>query len=92
MTSILAGLITVLAVGCLALSMPHHYSEVFTKDARPRTTMTLRVAGSTLLVAAAAPCVAVWGVAIGIVAWLGLAAAAVLGVASFLTFARSRAR
>jgi len=87
--SFLAGALIFAAVGCLALSMPKHYADVFLRNPVAIATIALRVTGWVLLVAAFVPCILVWGATIGIAAWFGLFAAAILAVVALLTYAPS---
>ncbi len=76
--SLFAWVLSVAGMACLALSMPRHYSEVFSSTIKPSIMMSLRALGWALLAGALAPCVAVWGLSIGIVVWVSLQVPAVL--------------
>ena len=68
----------------LALGMVRHFQEVFGRSPRSSVLYGWRGAGYLLLMLALLPCIAGWGVAIGIVLWSGLLAAGVMLVALFL--------
>jgi hypothetical protein len=84
--SLLACLLSFMAVACLALSMPKHFNAIFSSTPDTRVLIALRAIGWLLLAASFIPCMAAWGISIGIVAGLGLLAAAVPAVVMLITY------
>lgn len=81
---IVALLLIVAGMAGLALGMARHFQEVFRHPPAAGVLHWWRGAGWLLLGLALLPCVAGWGVAIGIVLWSGLLAAGVIAVALYL--------
>lgn len=81
---IVALLLIVGGMAGLALGLARHFQEVFGHPPLGRVLYGWRGAGYLLLMLALLPCIAGWGVAIGIVLWSGLLAAGVMLVALFL--------
>jgi hypothetical protein len=70
----------------LSLSMPRHHREAFGKQPSPGAMLALRAAGYGAVALALWPCVETFGVAVGIVAWLGMLTAAALAVVGLLSW------
>ncbi len=68
----------VFGMGALALGMARHYQQVFGTPAPAGSARRWRLAGSGALALALLCCTVGWGVAIGIVLWVGLLAVGVL--------------
>ncbi|WP_083518365.1 MULTISPECIES: DUF3325 domain-containing protein [Dechloromonas] len=81
---IVALLLIVAGMAGLALGMARHFQAVFRHPPAAGVLHWWRGAGWLLLGLALLPCVAGWGVAIGIVLWSGLLAAGVIAVALYL--------
>ena len=81
---IVALLLIIGGMAGLALGMARHFQEVFGHPPLGRVLYRWRGVGYLLLMLALLPCIAGWGVAIGIVLWSGLLAAGVMLVALFL--------
>lgn len=86
MLTFLAFLLCGAGFAALSLSMTKYARDVFGRATTQRERMAFRVAGWTLLALSLWPCIANWGVSIGLVAWFGLATVAVLLVAMALTY------
>jgi hypothetical protein len=84
--SFLASALSLAAMVCLALSTPAHFRGIFLRVPEPRMMIALRVAGGALLVLSMLPCIAVWGASVGVVAWFGVSAAAVLMVVPLFAY------
>lgn len=80
----LALLLVVAGLAGLALGMLRHFLAVFGHAPGPGVLHWWRGGGWLLLALAMFPCIAGWGVAMGIVLWCGLLALGVLGVAVLL--------
>lgn len=85
---VLALLLIVAGMAGLALGMARHFQEVFRHPPAAGVLHWWRGAGRVLLGLALLPCIAGWGVAIGIVLWSGLLAAGVIAVALYLAQGR----
>lgn len=72
----------VAGMACLWLAMERHHRRAFGRSPAVLAQAALRLAGSGLLVVAAAQCVAGLGWSVGLTAWFGLLTAAAL----FLVF------
>ncbi|UCV12785.1 DUF3325 domain-containing protein [Dechloromonas denitrificans] len=81
---VLALLMIVAGMAGLALGMTRHFQAVFRHLPAAGVLHWWRGIGVGLLGLALLPCVAGWGVAIGIVLWSGLLAAGVIAVALYL--------
>lgn len=81
---IVALLLIVAGMAALALGMARHFQDVFRHPPSSGVLHWWRGAGWLLLGLALLPCVAGWGVVIGIVLWSGLLAAGVIAVALYL--------
>ena len=72
----------------LSLAMRRHFRAVYGNvDPTPRQRRALCLAGSTLLAAACAACVAVWGWPVGIVALAGVLSCGAFASVLLLTYA-----
>ena len=89
MLAIAAFLLCLAGLAGLALSMTKHARNVFGRAHKEHTQTIMRMTGWALITASLWPCIAWWGVAIGLVAWFGLATAAALLVAIALSYAPS---
>ena len=84
MPLLVTGLLTLAAMGCLALGMERHFHAWLGRAATPRQRKDLRLAGWLLLAGAIALSIRHWGASIGAVIWLGVLTFAILGVALIL--------
>lgn len=76
----------------LCLSMDRHHRQVWRRPPARPTALLYRTLGFSLIAAALWPATAAWGLAVGIVAWLGMLTVAALAVSLLLTFASGRVR
>lgn len=70
----------------LCLSMARHYQQVWGGKPGRLARLGLRCAGWLLLALALLPCAAAWGVAVGVVVWLGFLSAGALVLAWLLAY------
>ena len=84
MPLLVTGLLTLAAMGCLALGMERYFHAWLGRAATPRQRKDLRLAGWLLLAGALALSIRHWGASIGPVIWLGVLTFAILGVALIL--------
>jgi hypothetical protein len=74
-------------MAALSFAMDRHHEQLTRlREVPARRRVSLRLAGSALLAAAAVPCVAAWGATVGTVAWLGFLSAGALPVALLLPY------
>lgn len=79
--------LTYAGMAALSFAMDRHYEQLTRlREVPVRLRVSLRLAGTVLLAAAVAPCVAAWGATVGTVAWLGLLSAGALPVALLLPY------
>ncbi|MBS7776613.1 DUF3325 domain-containing protein [Acidovorax sp. CCYZU-2555] len=96
MSDLVAGMLSLAlafaGMAALAFAMERHYEQLTGARALPPA-RRLRCLGAALLLVSALPCVRVWGVTVGSVAWLGfLSAGAIVCVALISAAPRWAAR